>query len=259
VTAVGLAKFSDLFPFPPDPSGKSVWATRGVILGFSLMIFAVLALAHRFWKLAAPIPFRADPEKMDLRDWERDDLVVPIYEETAALNAVQSLAAYEARALRFDRVARWLPDAEAKQVRAEADVIRAEVLATLARAKVRLLRGRTSRAFTHLALLYYLLFGLGVLAFGLGADWLASERTDAVAVQKACADARAVTTVVETKLPPICGKPLTKADAETASVKDEVQKANVALATALKDCELAAGADSTACAQIREAITALSA
>jgi hypothetical protein len=257
VTAIGISKFADLWPFP-----GGIWsgvAIAVVVLGFAAMVFAVFAIAYRHWKLHQPTPFRSNlglmEEQKELSDSELK-LVEPIYEEFARLNQVESMETYEARAHRFERIARWLPDTEAGRVRGDSTLMQTEVLATLARAKLRVLRDRATVAVRGKGAIWlYGLFAAGVLAFGLGADWLQSERTDKVTVAKACADARAVSQVVEERLPGICGEPATE-EAETKSVSSEIADTNVTLASAYAEC-LGVATTASDCDPIKDAMDAL--
>jgi hypothetical protein len=256
VTAVGIAKFSDIWPLPPA-SWKSVLAVLAVIFGFSAMAFAVLSVAYRYWRLNRYIPFRSDLSLVsgELSE-EEQDVVCPLFDELADLNDVDSVAAYEARAHRLERIAKWLPKEEAELVRGEAALIQTEVLATFARARVRVLRDRVTTAVRGSgAVALYVLFGIAVVAFGLGADWLHSERTETVTVAKACADARAVATVIEKALPDICLEPTAKEEVPSM-VSVQISEATEHLAAALTEC-LAVADSETSCEPIKEAMSAL--
>lgn len=247
LTAIGVAKFSDVWPYPPGS-----WpAVLLLIAGFAGMGFAVITFAIRIWKLHEPIALRSDTSLItgvpELND------VMSLFDEVATMNGVSSLLAYEARAHRLERIAKWLPSTDAPRVIEEADLIQTEVLATLARARVRILRSRIAEALRGRdAIKLYITFGVAVLAFGLAADWLQSERTDKVAVAKACADARAVSTVVEDKIPPICGKPRSNSE-EPTTLTQELAKVNEELSAAFVDC-LALAKNDTECDPIRAAM-----
>jgi hypothetical protein len=249
LTAVGLSKFSDIWPYPPG----SWLAALLLISGFALMGLAVVMFAIRLWKLQEPIVMRSDLSKMNDLTPAELSLITPLYEEAATINEVASLSAYEDRAHRLERIAKWLPPTEAERVSIEADLIINEVLTIFARARVRILRGRFADALRGGgAIMIYTLFGAGVLLFGLSADWLQSERTDKVAVAKACADARAVPTVVESELPAICGDAaVSPADSQTTY--QERANANAELAAILVDCLAVAKHDSD-CDSIKEAM-----
>jgi len=282
ITAVGLTKFSDLFPTPPDPSNikwLESWpvvgrvdllvmhaigsrvelAMIGVIGGFVLMLGAVGFLAFRYWKVTEPLPMRSDLARMDLKRKKELKLVEDTYEGVATLNDVCSLLAYETKAHSFERIAKWLPMEDANEVRAEAAQIQTEVLATQVQARLRVLRQRVSKAVRGwLSVLAYAIFIFGVLAFGIGSDYLASERTDAIAVAKACADARKVEPKLT--LPSICGdaKSEDESDLETPT---QIATARRQLASELEDCytdvETNDSLDASACNKLLDAIASL--
>lgn len=279
VTAIGIAKFSDLFPFPPESPNVSwlgwlpdwQWlrdlttvglATAAVIGGYALMVLSVLAVAWRFWKVHQPIPLRSDVDRLEFKgDWRDKDrkLVLATYDEVAELNDVESLRAYEARAHRLERIAKWLPKEDAERVNAEAVLIQTEVLATQTQARIRILRRRVTNAVRGPgAIFLYLVFAAAFTSFAIGADYLSSERTDKIAVAKACADARAVDS--ELDLPSICGSP-SAGSADQAATPPEIADAKRTLAASLQRCLEAAIKDSSldaeTCDQLVEAISAL--
>jgi hypothetical protein len=202
------------------------------------MGFAIIAFVLRIWKLQEPIALRSDLALITDLSQAELQLIAPLYQEVATMSDAPSLSAYEARAHRFERIAKWLPPADATQVRGEADLIQREVAATQARARVRALRARVTEALRGRgAVALYVLFVLGVIALGLAADWLLSERTDRIVVAKACADARSVSTVVEEQLPAICGKAANETK-KNLTPSQELAKASNALSSALVDsCE----------------------
>jgi hypothetical protein len=272
VTAVGIAKFSDLFPWPPEDA-EAGWvpnfipfvsdappavdvAVVCVIGGFLLLAVAVGGIAYRYWNVNRLIPIQSDVARIKLKNREKN-LVLDLFKQMADLNDVTSLQAYESRAHRYERIAKWLPADEATSVRAQAEVIQTEVLVTHARAKVRIIRERLERSVRGPgARLLYVLFGVGVLAFGVGADYLASERTDKVAVAKACAEARGLDGFVEGTLPKICGdEPPTDSDDPTTTAEQIAAAAN-SLGGALATCLASESAD-VECEPIRDAILLL--
>jgi hypothetical protein len=275
ITAVGIAKFSDLFPLPPaHPIPWAGWvpwrnlagfrthielAILGVLVGFALMIAAVLLIARRYWKASEVIPMRSDIDRMDLKTKDRK-LVKEAFDDQARLNDVPTLRAYEARAHRLERVAKWLPEDQAEQTRTEATLIQTEVLATQLQGRVRVLRRRVSVSVRGWgAILLYAAFVIGVILFGLGTDYLSSERTDAVAVAKACADARKVDPNLD--LPAICGSPSIEKTGGGVTEPAEILQAKQRLATLLAACYKEIQADSSldagACEPINQAIASL--
>jgi hypothetical protein len=184
-------------------------------------------------------------------------LVTPLYDEMARLNETESLAAFEARSQRLLRIVPRLPAALQEKVRKEAETIAAEISGTHARANLRVVRSRANAAFRGKgAVFLYLLFVAGVLLFGLGADYLQSERTESVAIAKSCAEA--ATAGATANLPGICGTPAPKPSA-TPDPASEVAKAVEGLGTAMVACQDAAaqsGVAGSACDPIADAMKA---
>jgi hypothetical protein len=260
VTAIGIAKFSDLFPMPPDITKEIILAIIGVTLGFTFMVAAVLFIALRYWKATEPIPLRSDLTRLEVEDDNERKLVIEAFDDVARLNDVPTLLAYEARAHRIERIARWLPKEEAGRAATEAAVIQTEVLATQYLARRRIVRRRVSMAVRGPgAKALYVVFVGGVILFGFGADYLASERTDAVAVAKACADARAVDENID--LPPICGEPAEEPPGEELTTPEQVNEARLDLLASAAACFEEAHADETldasACQLLVDAATSL--
>jgi hypothetical protein len=267
VTAVGIAKFSDLFPLPnsadlfPFPKGPGVvvWI---VVLGFLAMAMAVLFVFRGLLKVNEPIIWQSDVDlvRPSLSDAEERRLATEAFDQAAELNSAPSLRAYEARGKRLRRIARHLPVDAAEGLMKESQLIRQIVDTTLATSGLVLIRRRASRAFRGWgAIGSYFLFVVGLLAFGIGADYLESERTDAIAVAKSCAEAR---TAGAANLPTICGdQPDGGEDTEETpgSLDHEVSKAVDALSSVLVSCEMLV-TETTAddsCDRIRDAIATL--
>ena len=204
LTAVGIAKFSDVYPLPDDAGV----VPRVVIAGFGLMALAVLSIFVRLVNVNEPIIWRTDLSQVrGLKKKERAIAELEL-EDTATLADVESLRSYEARGHRLERVARRLPDEDlSAKVRVEADGIRAEAMATLHLANLQVVRYRSSQALKGAgAMVAYVLFILGLVLFAVGADYLQSERSDRIDIAKRCAEARAAD-AIEEELPPICGRP----------------------------------------------------
>ncbi|MDQ4005030.1 MAG: hypothetical protein M3135_01855 [Actinomycetota bacterium] len=90
---------------------------------------------------------------------------------------------------------------------------------------------RSSRAFRGRgAILSYCLAIAGVLGFGIGADYLQSERTDTIAVAKSCAEARTSGAV---NLPSICGAPKEEMGGEDQAEESIEQE----IAERSRDCQ----------------------
>ena len=185
LTAVGIAKFSDIYPVPPDAG----WAIAAVLAGFLAMVVAIVGFTLLLWDANRPIIANVDPSAMTTNAKEKE-IIGEIYQRMADLNRVESLAAYQARAFRLQRIADRSPDTEATKLRATADRMRAEIQATQSKALLAVARHRVNRKLRGFrAGLLALGFVVGLYAFGLGADRLESERTSKVATLKACSEA----------------------------------------------------------------------
>jgi hypothetical protein len=229
VSAIGIAKVSDIYPLPP---GEGIWVVR-LLLGFVLMVVAILALTRRFWTANRPLLPTSDPCKMRnktkgrwwTRWWTRwrkrnkteseiDDnemkMMCAVYEDAVAHAAFsvgprERLKEYEKRAddLERETQTRWGQvglDAKRRQVAR----MRAEIDKAQQRAKLVVVRRRLNHTLTRPAAgIWAALFVIGLVGFGASADRLESQRTDPIATAKSCADA--VTAGVRPEaLPPIC-------------------------------------------------------
>ncbi len=181
VSAIGYAKLADFFPY----HGPLI-AAIGLGVSLVMMVVAVILLVRRFESIAETIVTYASAERTKwvsgLKDPEYKTLTTE-YGEMARLNWVGSLSAYNARAHRFERIADASSNPEtATLLRARADVIRAEVLATQDRAVVFILRERAKQAFFHKrAIGLLVLFLVGWYGTALSADALQAKRADAEA------------------------------------------------------------------------------
>lgn len=64
IAAVGVAKFSDVFPLPGNGDGRAVLLAIAVIVGFALMLGAVLLLTGRMWQVGEPVFTTSDVDTM---------------------------------------------------------------------------------------------------------------------------------------------------------------------------------------------------
>lgn len=89
IAAVGVAKFSDVFPLPGNGDGRAVLLAIAVIVGFALMLGAVLLLTGRMWQVGEPVFTTSDVDTMvrmrAVTERERP-LVDAVYQETVDLN-----------------------------------------------------------------------------------------------------------------------------------------------------------------------------
>lgn len=122
LTAVGIAKFSDVFPFPP---GEGL-AFAGVILGFFGMAAVLGVFTYRLWTANRPLVMTAEGQTTeDTSDAERAK-IQNVYDATADLNDVASLKGYQDRAHELERMADRATDpTEADRLRSRAELIKA--------------------------------------------------------------------------------------------------------------------------------------
>jgi hypothetical protein len=186
LTAIGIAKVADVYPLE-DPDG---WLF-GLFGGFLTMGLAVAFFTRRLWRLQTPTVMRSTPWEIRDLDHEEEMLVAEVYAEVAKLNDVASLRAYEARPHRLSRVADLLGETPLrKTLAAEARLIALEVRATLARARLNVIRRRTTRSILGFrAMLVYLAFLVGLVLFGVAADALEVKRAGEVQMANSCGEA----------------------------------------------------------------------
>jgi hypothetical protein len=255
VTAIGYTKFADVFPY----DGNQWLALVGLGAGALLMVVAVIVAVTRFSGAGETVITTPDiDETVELNECDNDErkLVERVYERTARLNGARSLRAYQLRGHRFDRLAEWADDPTAANLRARAERIGAEVVATEIQASLYVVRKRAVKAvFGWGALFSIAAFIAGWYALALSADALESERTDQTAVARSCAEAREKPTIVESKLPDICGAPPAPASEPTAG--SIVDGSVTAIATKREECLARAAAaeeNRSVCAPLTRAL-----
>jgi hypothetical protein len=190
VTTFGVAKVSDVFPVPNGT--RNDVAAALIILALLVMGVAVLAFAWRLWHVSEVVFARPDVKKMDLKDRGELDIVTRLYAEMAALNQTRSLAAYEARAHRWERVAKRIGDPKRREsLEAEAQQIRDELQAIMARASTLIVRRRAAQAVrSRASIVLGLVFMLALVTSGAASDYLKGVRdtgSDEIALAKSCA------------------------------------------------------------------------
>jgi hypothetical protein len=203
VAAIGIAKFADVFPWAP---GQWYWVAI-LIASFLAMVAVVGYFTYRLWHVSEHIVLRSDADRMtDLSPQERER-VRAVYEETASLDRAPSLSALEARAHRFYRIADRTTDQNAadKLIKRANDIV-ADIRSVEARAGMIIVRRRAAeaiRSWTGIAA--YAALALAIIAFGISADRLDSERTQLVKLVQDCAAAKKATQVGGLRtLPRIC-------------------------------------------------------
>jgi hypothetical protein len=238
ITGIGYTKLADVFPY-----GGPCWAIAALGIGVLLMIAAVLLTVLRFEGASESVFTSArldqtfDRNDIGEKDKEEKDLIATVYSDTAGLNGADSLLDYERRGRRFERIAERSDETRGAALRARADQIFTEVLATQDRAAALLLRKRARDAVFGLATLGLLvLFVAGWYSTALGADALQSERKDKIDAIKSCTDLRVAeaTAGTEATLPEICD---TKTVEKTKTPAAQTARAGVtALGEALETC-----------------------
>ena len=255
LTAAGIAKFGDIFPWPAT-GWRSTTALIAVVGGFVVMAFGVAFFTYRLWKVNEPVLMQTDLDSIELKGDERD-IATEMFGRIADEHDADTLRAYELRGLRLRRIAKFRDETEAKRLNDEADEIEREVSVAMTLVAADVVRKRAARAIRGTrSIIVALLFLVGVLAFGIGADYLASQRTDQIAVVKSCGEAR--TANAKGQLPAICGDVPAKPK-ESPSPRIENAKGIEGLAGALTKCETAAEetqAQSDACETLRRALQA---
>lgn len=265
VTAVGVAKFADIFP----AEGQGLWVVA-LLAGFAAMVIAILLFSSRLWNVNQPLFTTSNATTMTDLDagwrWRRPKPdkeqveVRRVYEDMARLNAAPSLQAYEARALRFERIAeRSVDGVKSKRLLDRAALIRAEVRATQSRAAALVIRKRAWKAATGPAVAAIAaLFVIGLMSVGISADALESARgqTDRAKVCAESLDLVRKQGLPLTLLADSCQAPGTVPPAnepESPEVVAERAASLTALATQHQEC-VVDGRDPDACAAVLEII-----
>jgi hypothetical protein len=210
VSAVGIAKFADLFPWPP---GQWLWAAI-LIVSFFAMIFMVGVFSYRLWGVSQPLVTKSDPDQMEVSDDEKDE-INKVYDETAHLAWVPTLRALEARAHRLDRVSGRLEGsadptkaAISARLKKQCGDATNDVRSAQARAALVVVRRRSTYAVRGPgAVIAYAVFAVAVFGFGVAANRLDSERDQRTQVVKDCAAAAKALQAASPalpSLPPIC-------------------------------------------------------
>lgn len=270
VTAAGLSKFSDIFPLPAEPSWPQIFAIAGLLVGLAAMVTAVGWFTLQLWSVSSPVFMRLNPEQIKDAEAPEREVIHRIYQEAADLNDAKTFEQYARRGLRLQRVAQRGPETDVAGLAAtEAKQINADVAATEARALTNVVRKRaqeTVRGRGTAAMCA--LFFVGVLAFGVAADYLESERASRVATAKSCAEAVTAIRTADPQganplparlLPTLCGGkravPAATAGADSvATAQSELAGAIKDLATRYDACVTAAKGETAKCKEIRNAV-----
>lgn len=228
LTAVGISKFSDIYPFP----GGFEWITAiAVVAAFLAMAAVLIRVTFLLLHANRPLVAEVDADTMlDVDPTEKEE-IKRIYDKVARQNGVKAMRVYDARGQRLQRIAdRKAEAAAAAPIQAKAARIRAETEAAMARATLLVSRRRMNDALTSSdAKKCAIAFATALLVFGIGADRLDSKRSGEVAAYKACADAD---TAGVKKLPPICDDAI-KSKAPATAAAEFLAAYTVCLKTAV--------------------------
>jgi hypothetical protein len=244
VGAVGIAKFADVFPIP-DNHGFLLVA---VIAGFVMMTIAVVLFSARLWRVSRPVYMRSDLAavlgELD-NDGERN-AVRAAFGEAARTNDASSLRAYEARGWRLRRIAlRQSNEAQRNSLLEQSTLILTDVRTTQLRAAIIVIRKRASSVASGLWTWVIVgLFAVGLIAVGVGADWLDSARNeDSRRLTDAQACASALEAITKQRLDPAqllpgsCGQPETStATAPERSAAEQIATTLDALTEHYRAC-----------------------
>lgn len=204
ITAIGYTKLADVFPY-----GGPCWAPWVLGTGVVAMVVAVVFLVRRFYGASESVITKSDIDQTaslnGLSDKEKKTLA-EAYVDTAELNGLDTLRAYEARGQRLERIADRFGDSDGKRLHEQAQLVFAEIKAAQARASAFVLRERSTRAIFSLRTYAFVgLFVIGWYSVALSADDMQAKRSDEITVAKTCAEARKEAKIVEDELPDICG------------------------------------------------------
>lgn len=192
VAGVGYAKLADVFPVE-----GTCWVWFVVLgLGFVSMIVAVIVAVRVFNNATRSVMTEPDAnETIRLNQLDRytrfspddEEKLKGIYKRMGQLNGVESLAAYQARARRFERIAARMEDgAVATVLRKRANAIMSEIVAAQERAGMLILRNRANRAlFGRKTLASIFFFAAGLYAMALSADAFEGDRKERTEIEKA--------------------------------------------------------------------------
>ncbi|MGI8729557.1 MAG: hypothetical protein ACR2LK_06130 [Solirubrobacteraceae bacterium] len=192
LSALGIAKFADVYPLPPGGwDAHLVLATVASVGGFLLVAVAIALFTTRFWKVSSPIFVSSDLDEMkgELSSPQRKRAQLR-YDHIARRRDAPSMRAYEARAERFDRLASSTDEPQRSELRAAAALIRAEVAAAGAHVGADAVRDRATQTLRGWGARGVVAsFLVGLVAFGLGTDYLDGERKGRTEIAKECAAA----------------------------------------------------------------------
>jgi hypothetical protein len=271
--AVGIAKFSDVFPLPDDVSKLQAAVP---IVGFALVAVSLGCIIVLLARVGQPVLSSARLQEITGASKGERELIMRTYDEIAALKGAPSLQAYEARAQRYARLAAETDDvALKKRLEGTAMLINAEVQAAQGRATADVVRRRSAQALAgKWATAWYAVGVAGVIMFAVGSDYLDGKRSGdtelakaKIANEKECAAVAKTYADAKLEIPKINGCPPTTTTSSGSSDKqaDEPTPAQIraqaveVLAPKNTACQATTKDAATEdCARIAEALSRLS-
>jgi hypothetical protein len=189
LTAVGIQKVTDVFPYP---DGGAPFVVLGFV-GFLTMVVVIVCFTVRLYTASEALNTSSDPDRMTRNVKERAQIRT-IYNRMALLNDHPTLLRYERSAQDMQSLADAETDnAKRRDLGDLAARMRAEIRATQASAAHAVISARLRRTLSDVK----------TKTLGVVFIWLDSERTAQAAALKGCADA--ITAKVPTgALPKFC-------------------------------------------------------
>jgi hypothetical protein len=218
IGGLGIATLTDIWP-PGEPS----LAIAGLVAGFFAMAAGVILLAQRVWRAQQPVVIGSGRSIAGLSGREQR-IADRVSDELAHFRDVESLRAYEARGVRFERVAARLKGTDpelADRVLKASQVVLAEVSEARMRTVYAIVRRRAFNAFQSLgAVALALLIAVGFYTVGISADKLDAERSGQIQFAKDCATALGTPNIDTSDLPTDCREGAPANPQSTASASD---------------------------------------
>jgi hypothetical protein len=202
IGGLGIATLTDIWP-PGEPG----LAIVGLVAGFFAMAAGVILLAQRVWRAQQPVVIGSG-KTIDGASPPEQRIADRVSDEIAHFHDVESMRAYEARGVRFERVAARLKGTEpelADRVLKASQVVLAEVSEARMRTVYAIVRRRAFNAFQSLAAVALaLLIAVGFYLVGISADKLDAERSGQIQFAKDCATALGTPNIDTSDLPSDC-------------------------------------------------------